>query len=244
MDKVYTLDSSVAFWAVDREQRLSLPALFQLFQEAAIKHADLYNVGSAAMLERGESWVLNRLSAQIHRYPAFEEAIRIRTWSTGIRGFRGFRELRLLAGDKLLASASTHWLYVDMRTKALTRVPAALAQAFPEHHDEVFHPGIEHLKLSTPTEEAKACSLSLRYSDIDSNGHVNNAAYFDYLQTALSRNGLPTAPHKIAVHFLREIPPTLHELTLHTSASETAAQISIGSPDETFALAEMSLGKG
>jgi len=63
----------VAYGDVDRDNLLGLPAVFKFLQEAAIKHADQFDAGTRAMTTRGESWVLNRMAAAIHRYPRYEE---------------------------------------------------------------------------------------------------------------------------------------------------------------------------
>lgn len=110
MSETFTLNSTVSYWDVDRDQLLTLGGVFKLLQEAAIKHADLFDLGAKAMAAHGESWVLNRVAAEIVRYPRYEEAVKVVTWSAGVRGFRGYRDLRLYCGEELVASASTLWL--------------------------------------------------------------------------------------------------------------------------------------
>lgn len=206
MPDAFTLNTTVTFWNVDREQKLSLPGVFKLLQEGAIKHADLYDVGSHAMLTRGESWVLNRVAAAIHRYPNYEEELKLVTWSTGIRGFKGYREFRVFHGDELVVSASSLWVYVNIRTKSLTKVPKDLADAFPVREQAVYFPDLDRLRVDPPSEAAPAVEISLRYTDIDGNGHVNNAAYFDLLQSAFAHSSLPVRPARLAIHFHKEIP--------------------------------------
>jgi acyl-CoA thioesterase FadM len=49
MSNEYILGTTVRFAEVDRDQVMVLPALFQLLQEAAIRHADQYGVGAAGL---------------------------------------------------------------------------------------------------------------------------------------------------------------------------------------------------
>ncbi|MFA5264295.1 MAG: acyl-ACP thioesterase domain-containing protein [Opitutaceae bacterium] len=235
MSDTFHLDSTVSFWNVDRDQTLTLTGVFKLLQEGAIKHADLYDVGSRAMLARGESWVLNRMSAAIHRYPRYEESLHLETWSSGIRGFKGYREFRLRAGEELLVSASSLWLYLNVKNKVLTRVPSELAESFPERGDNAFHPDIDKLRLVEPVAPTGSVEVSVRYSDIDSNGHVNNAAYFDYLQTALARLGEPVRPARIELQFAKEIPPTLDLVKVDTQKQDNQLLFRVGSETECFA---------
>jgi len=236
MNAELTLNTAVAYWDVDRDNLLGLPAVFKYLQEAAIKHADQFDAGTRAMTTRGESWVLNRMAAAIHRYPKYEEPVRIVTWSSGVRAFKGYRDFRVYCGDELAVSASSLWLYVSLKTKSLIRVPEDIARTFPSRPGEEFRPELERLKLVPPAGgSAPACRVSVRYSDFDGNGHVNNTTYFDILQTALARSGLSTRPQAVEAQFLKEIPPDVESVDVHLERREQAIAFGIGEPDGWFA---------
>lgn len=222
MSEIFTLQSTVAYADVDRDQLLTLGGIFKLLQEAAIKHADRYDLGAKAMVAKGESWVLNRVAASIVRYPRYEEAVTVRTWSAGIRGFRGYRDLRLFCGDELVLSASALWVYVNLRTRSLARVPEELAAQFPVGQAEMFRPDLDRVRHQPPAATASATEVALRYGDFDGNSHLNNTAYFDALQTALNREGLPEHPRGIEVQFLKEVPLAVRaiEVALEPRAAE------------------------
>lgn len=229
MSNEYILETAVRFAEVDRDQVMLLPALFQLLQEAAIRHADLYGVGAKGLAERGTSWVLNRLAVEVARYPRRDEALRVETWSTGVRGFRGAREFRLFSGEELLLEASSLWLWIDLRTRTLTRVPEGLETQFPVGNVArgVHRPELERSRFAPPPPEAPATAVSVRYSDCDANGHVNNTAYFDYLQTALVRQGHGPHPRRLELQFLREILPTEEAARVRFEAREAGTAFAI-----------------
>lgn len=237
MSNEYTLETTVRFAEVDRQQVMLLPALLQLLQEAAIRHADQYGVGAAGLAERGTSWVLNRLALALTRYPRRDEAVRVETWSTGVRGFRGYREFRLFSGTELLLAGSSLWLWIDLRSRMLTRVPPELEARFPVGGagQTPHRPDLERLRFVAPAATGPATPVSVRYSDCDANGHVNNTAFFDYLQTALVRAGQPAHPRRIELQFLREIPPTTAAAEVRLEAREDGTAFSIGGPEGVFA---------
>lgn len=235
MNDQLTLDTIVAYGDVDRDEMLLLPGIFKLLQEAAIKHADQFDAGTRARV-RGESWVLNRMAAAIRRYPRYEEPVRVVTWSSAVRAFKGYRDFRVYCGDELVASASSLWLYVNLRTRSLIRVPEDVARAFPSRPGEVFMAELEKLKLIPPGDGSlPVCRSSVRYSDVDGNGHVNNTAYLDLLQTALARNGLPTRPEMLQVHFLKEIPSDAEAVDVRLEVRGPATAFSMTGPDALFA---------
>jgi acyl-ACP thioesterase len=232
----FTLTTVVPFADVDRNQVMLLPQLFKLLQEAAVQHADLFGVGVRGIAERGTSWVLNRLAVELTRYPRRDEPIRVNTWSTGVQSFKGYREFRLYDGGELLLSASSLWLWIDLRTRSLTRVPEEIAKTFPVGSGSPpYRPELDRLRLQAPAATAPAMALDLRYSDQDANGHVNHTAYFDLLQTALLRTGRSPQPRRLEIQFLREIPPetVAVDVRLETRDAETA--FSLGHDTTCFA---------
>jgi len=193
------------------------------------------------MATRGESWVLNRMAAAIHRYPRYEEPVRVVTWSSGIRAFKGYRDFRAYCGDELVLSASSLWLYVNLKTKSLIRVPEDVARAFPSRPGEEFRPELEKLKLTPPSGgSAPACRVSVRYSDVDGNGHVNNTTYFDILQTALSRGGIPPRPQTVEVQFLKEISPEVEGVDVRLERRGPATAFVLSGADVLFAQGQVS----
>ena len=158
------------------------------------------------------------------------------TWSSGIRGFRGYRDFRVYCGGELVVSASSLWLYVRLLTKGLVRVPAEIAATFPSRPGAVFRPELDKVKLVPPDAAlAKTRPVSVRYSDIDGNGHVNNTAYFDYLQTALAGSGFPARPANVEIQFLKEIPPETASAQVSLEARGPAIAFSLGDQAALFA---------
>lgn len=207
MSATLTQHPTVAFASVDRENVMTLRAVFQMLQEIAIAHANLFDTGTDAMLTRGESWLLSRMAVSIRRFPRYEEKLKVHTWSSGIRGFKGYRDFRVTdeAGEEVILGSSL-WVYFNTRTLVITRVPADVAARFPSKPEGTFCPTLEKLDFAEPGPEAKTFPISLRYSDIDANDHVNNTAYLDLLQTALGRAGLPPRPSSVQLKYAKAIP--------------------------------------
>ena len=232
MSAEFNLNTVVAYWDVDRDNLLGLPAVFKLLQEAAIKHADQFDAGTRAMETRGESWVLNRIAVEIRRYPRYEEAVRVHTWSSGIRTFKGYRDFRVYCGEELVLSGSSLWLYFDMKTKSLIRVPDEVARSFPGKPGQEFRPGLEKIRLAAPAvENTRVCRISVRHSDLDGNGHVNNTTTFDMLQTALARAGQSTRPQAVEAQFLKEISPEVEWVDVRLEQRDSGSIFSISTPE-------------
>lgn len=202
-----TVQATVAHGDVDRQQCLLLGRLFKLLQDAAIAHANQFGAGANAVDLRGETWVLHRIEADIARYPRVGEAVTIATWSTGIKGFKGFRDFRVHdRARQPLLTASSVWLYLNVATRSVMRVPRTIAAAFPVGPEPAAFPALERAEIQAPPAVTKQVAVTLRYSDFDVNEHVNNAAYFDLVQAALARTGGPVHPRHVRLRFARAIP--------------------------------------
>jgi len=243
MAEMWIFDTTVAFGDVDRDHVLTLAGVFRLLQEAAIGHANRHDTGTDAMLSRGESWVLNRMAVQIARYPRHGEALRVETWSSGIRGFKGYRDFRVRSSDGgLVVAGSSLWLYVSVRTRSIIRVPHDVAAKFPVGTEDVFCPELEALDLAAPDPAtARATVISLRYSDIDANGHVNNTAYLELLQSALASTGGDVRPRSVRIKYGKGIAAgtAAAEVRLEPLAAASAARaFSIAAGGEVCAQGE------
>ncbi|HVU25346.1 MAG TPA: acyl-ACP thioesterase domain-containing protein [Opitutus sp.] len=228
MTEKLVLNSVVSYADVDRDEVLTLRGVFKLLQDAAIAHANQFDAGTRAMLTRGESWVLNRIAVEIARYPRYGEAVRLETWSSGIRGFKGYRDFRAQGADGAVwLRGSSLWLYVNARTKSIMRVPADVAAGFPARAGDVFCPELEKLEFAAPAAEAVRTAVTLRYADFDANAHVNNTAYLDFVQTALAGAGLTARPAGVRVNYAKGIADGATAVNVRTEPVAGGARFSV-----------------
>jgi medium-chain acyl-[acyl-carrier-protein] hydrolase len=142
------------------------------------------------------------------------------------------------AGEELVITGTSLWLWIDLRTRMLTRVPQELASLFPVGAGSPpYRPDIEKLRFAAPSDDAPTVPVSVRYSDFDANGHVNNTAFFDFLQTALVQSGRAAHPRRLELQFQREIP---------TGTTSVAVRLAPGDAGVAFAIcgAEGSYAQG
>lgn len=157
-----------------------LDALFSCFQEAAGHHARNLGVGREDLERRGCLWVLSRCWMRIDRYPDWGGAIMVHTWPCGVERAFALRDVAFLTEDgETLGSGVSAWLIVNrekhlpMRPKRFMEgVPPTKASAAP---GEVLDKQVNARSLS------QLRRFSVRYSDLDVNRHVNNAAYVRWI---------------------------------------------------------------
>jgi acyl-ACP thioesterase len=191
---------------VDLNLNLRIDTLFSFLQYAAVTHSENRGAGTKYLLNQGYSWVLGKLEIDIDFFPKLNDKIDIYTWSLGSNGFIATRDFELKIDNKSFAKATSLWYFIDIEKKRPIKVPFDIMQKYNSLHIAPFFPELKKKKFRFPEKGTYNENITLRYSDFDSNSHVNNTAYFSFLQTALFHfKGYLPQIKNISCQFVKEI---------------------------------------
>jgi acyl-ACP thioesterase len=195
------------FGAVDRSDRLTLAATFDLFQEAAISHAERLGAGRDALARTRQGWILSRISVLMDRRPVFGEMITVRSWPRGQEKLFALRDYDIRdASGAALVRGRGNWLILDLDRRRPLR-PQAVIEGMP------LNEGIDALpsgtgSLAVRDNLTKTGERRALYSDIDYNGHVNNTRYIQWIQDTVDGALLETADRmRLDINYLSEVLP-------------------------------------
>ena len=180
MDPIYQLSFEVSEFHADRFGRLKSSSILSFVQEAACRHWQHIEgqTGEKCQLY----WVIIRHRVQVTRLPRVGQTVRLETWpmpTTRVaypRSVVAYDE----AGRELFRSISL-WVLMDPQTRAMV-LPGKSG---------VIVPGIlRGNELPSPNSLAPATlsaqiGRTVRFTDLDSNGHMNNARYLDWMADLL-----------------------------------------------------------
>ena len=163
------------------DNRVTLPAYCNYLQEIAGNHARELGLGIQELQSAGFTWMLSRLHLAIDAYAAWRDAVRVRTWPAGLRGrLVAVRDFRVSDGTgALLLRGVSEWLYVDVASLRIERLPSAFSALAPEGTPQVEMPET-FAKVPDFDDAEWSCALTVRHSDHDFNNHVNNAHYVEW----------------------------------------------------------------
>jgi medium-chain acyl-[acyl-carrier-protein] hydrolase len=128
----------------------------------------------------GVHWLVRRTTFDVHALASAGTDLEVRTWVEDFRRVRSQRryEVRRL-DDAPVLDAVTDWVLVESATGKLRRVPAEMERRFG------VAPAGSRTRPAWTAPPAPATPLRteypVRYTDLDSLMHVNNAAYVDVL---------------------------------------------------------------
>ncbi|MDR3130214.1 MAG: acyl-ACP thioesterase [Treponema sp.] len=195
----------IRFGSVDRSDRLSLFAAFDLFQEAAINHAASLGVGRDDLARTRQLWVLSRMTALMERRPVYGETVTVRTWPLGADRLFAVRDYDIVdSGDRPAVRGRSGWLVLDLDKRRPLRVQQALA-SLPLNEGIYALPGGAG-GLDAPPDLLETGERRAVFSDIDYNGHVNNARYIQWIQDLIEPETLEKADAlRLDINYLGEV---------------------------------------
>ena len=166
---------------VDFTGHLTMGVLGNHLLNCAGFHAADRGFGIATLNENHYTWVLSRLAIELDAMPYQYESFSIRTWVENV--YRLFTDRNFEIVDKhgkTIGYARSVWAMISMETRKpadlLTLHGGSITDYVCEKECPIEKPS--RIKLSDMEEKAV---YSIKYSDIDINGHVNSIKYIEHI---------------------------------------------------------------
>ena len=180
MEPIYQLTFSVDDLHADRFGRLKSSSILYFVQEAAGRHWQ--HIEGEPSQQCSLYWVIIRHRVQVTRLPRKGETVRLETWpmpTTRVaypRSVVAYDE----QGNELFRSISL-WVLMDPETRAMI---------LPDKSGVLVNGILRGNELPSPRSLAPASlgaqvERTVRFTDLDVNGHMNNARYLDWLADLL-----------------------------------------------------------
>lgn len=151
-----------------------------------------------------DPWVLRRCAIEVQQPAEAREELTMTTWCSGTGSRWAERRTSLHGSNGARIETSALWIYVDASTGRPTRCDERFSAVWQEAAQ-----GREvdsRLRLpKKPPEDRSTLNVmpwSFRQSDMDTFGHVNNAAYLAVIEEAFGENS-PPSPLRLDVEWQR-----------------------------------------
>lgn len=183
----YILPVRLTSFDIAATRKMKYSMVLRLLQEAAGRQLEESGLSYSALRERyGMVFLLVAVSMRIHRMPDYGETVEAETWFCGLKGVKFARGLRIRSGGTVCVELGSQWVLADPDTHHILR-PARFPkpEAMPVKPDDPLPVPVEKQRRGVlfggETPVLCAGKRLVRYSDIDSNGHMNNAVYADII---------------------------------------------------------------
>ena len=185
--RTYTQTRRVGLGDVDPTGRLRLDALAAALQDVATADyedslaPDGNTVGAPVAPVPAEvfAWVVRRLSLAVVKMPVIGERMRLVTFAGGIASRWAERRTQIVGEQGALVEAAAVWVCIDGQGR-----PSRVGDAFVATYGEAAGGREVSARLvhAAPPEDAGRRPWPLRRADLDTLGHVNNAAHWQAVE--------------------------------------------------------------
>ena len=159
----------------DRNSLMSIPAMLDMFQDAAGIHAGSVGIGALALEERGQCWIVSKTRLRINRRPQVQELLESVTWIQPAERVSCERDWALMKDGEQLAYVRSIWAALrreDFR-------PGHMADFYPDSDFSIAPPDdVPFTRMGKNFDDAELLGeYRIRSVDIDRGGHMNNVNY-------------------------------------------------------------------
>ena len=183
---------------------------FSEFQTALVNAATMqckkYGIDIDSLIPKGLSWVISKIRIKFFAIPKVGDLLKIETWPVESGRLVFDRDFRVYANGKVVAIASSRWCVIDVKTRLPVRTNTIFSFDNNTNKkliiDSAFVNQIETLSTYKLSEHV------VSENEIDINGHLNNARYYDIAMQAIKKlDGQEANIKEVFIHYLRELLP-------------------------------------
>lgn len=189
----------------DAAWRLKPSAFMNLAQEAAGQHAVYLGFGYDDLIVSNTAWILSRLNIKFLDTPLWRDEITLTTWHKGLSRLFYIRDFVLTDKDgKERVKATTSWLVMNLENRRLVRDPK-LVDMDGICTDDAIETPADKVQMPKDIEAEYVMDHRVSYSDVDTNGHTNNAMYMQWAMDTVEYEIASTRPVKeVTINFNHE----------------------------------------
>lgn len=234
---MYTYEMNAGYSVMDESLQMTIPAILDCFQDAAIFEAQNSEITVEYLYDRQLAWLLGSWQIVIERRPRLNERIKIATSPYDFRGFLGYRNFTLTGEDgSMIVRGASIWTLMDTQRLLPAKPTQELIHGYEmgEKLDMEYAPR----KIALLGDGVEAEHFQVRKYQIDSNRHMNNV---EYVKLAME-----TLPKEASIKELRvEYKKAAHEgdgITTAVVTADSKHQVVLKASDkEIYAIVEFTL---
>lgn len=202
----FTEPHRVVYYETDDTGHLTLAILVNLLVLVSDDQGTDLGLDTAFVNHLGVGWVVTQYHVQVTRLPELGETVTLKTKATAYNRYFAYREYWVLdAQGQTLAYAEGIWVTMSYATRKIATIPTELMTPYGSEETTRLPRLPRPARLPQDT-DVRIKPYTVRYFDIDNNGHVNNAHYFDWLLDTLPADFLRQhQPTDIRIRFENEV---------------------------------------
>lgn len=220
MSLVTSRDYPIHYYEIDNKERALISTIMNYLTDICTIQSDEQNVGIDYLLENRRGWILTQWHLKINRYPTYKETVTVSTQAHSFYKYYAYRKHFIKdSQDNLIVDGESTWLLVDLDKRRPVKIEEQMYDAYkisPNENDRFKSANFKH--LDSWDSEAK---FNVRYSDIDTNEHVNNVKYISWIIESVPMDITANYEMKELTVCYKKETNYGHTVTVHTACEQT-----------------------
>ena len=205
----YKENHTIACYEADANQLMRPTAMLDMMQEAANINATALGFGYDELINSNTAWVLSRIHVKFEKLPLWRQEVNLKTWHKGVAKLFYLRDFILSDTDgNAMIKATTSWLIIDMNTRRLVRNSDLATSPDKCNKEDAIAEPADKVVVPVDIEPELVRKHPVTWSEIDTNGHVNNVKYAVWALDAVKPEDIKERPLKeLLINYDAEVMP-------------------------------------
>ena len=207
-EDVYGYKSSINVYNVDMNRKARPAGILREMQQCGSRQMADQRPSYDELLDKGQALMLSRLDMVIPQEVCLDEEIEVFTWPCPSVRATFLRNYLVRKNGETAAMISSQWTLVNSETRKIMKVEDV---DFSNYTMDEYVDVMPGSKFKISREDAEVLETvgqkTVRLSDVDYNGHMNNTNYVDMLCDYIPE--LTVGTHRVTamrIHFSKEAP--------------------------------------
>lgn len=176
----YGKNFEIYYYDVDKFNRITPLSILNYLEETAISHSWSVGLGCEELYEKGYAWVLSKWHVEIERYPSFKDKIYVETWASSFDRYFANRWFTIKdEKGNIIIRAASQWILIDIDKRKAVKIPKEISDCYGVVDEIATDESFMNFEKVEIDENKR--KYEIRRSDIDTNGHVNNKKYIEWI---------------------------------------------------------------
>ena len=179
MGNKYSKKYEINYYDVDYNLKCKLSSIVNFFCDIGNCHSESLGDTIEQLTKKNMAWVFYKYDINIYEYPKYRDIVTIETYPISFNKFYAHRGYNIINEEgKIIAKGMALFFLIDINRRRPMRIPNEEIDLYQGNDINGIHIDMEDIKALEESEINK--SFNVRYSDIDSNWHVNNSKYMEW----------------------------------------------------------------
>jgi acyl-ACP thioesterase len=187
MSKIFTKKYEIHYYEVNNKLRCKLASIIDFICDTGTQQSEYLGDGIEYCTKNNCAWVFYKYDIKMYRYPSFGEVISVTTEPIGFKKFYGLRKY-IIKDEKenIIGEALALFFLIDIEKRRPIRIHKEQYEFYGVDGDVDYDISMDKIEKNDEGQYNK--QFNIRYSDIDSNNHVNNVKYVEWAIEAVPLN--------------------------------------------------------